>query len=253
MKKTTSELQDAWTESAPIRVASDFGSEGMIRPTVKPPSTLQRRRELYLSSQVQGGRALEAPEGGVSYNPSAESHQRLLEMAVDEEKERLLKEAKDEERIRALSEVVNARRQAVGGNELVDGMAIGPGDAGSDAEASEAAEERRTKPTKRKTQAQRNKKLRARETARLAALESTQRRIIKSIASVPALQSSLEKREKALAEADRLAKMAKRERERLGLEGGEKVGKHRVGKGSVAVQLGEDLAETLRQIKVGLQ
>ncbi len=35
-----------------------------------------------------------------------------------------------------------------------------------------------------------------------------------------------------------------------GLSGGEKVGKHRVRSGDVAVQLEEDLSENLRQLKV---
>ncbi len=244
------QLRDAWTESVPA--TSKFGEEGMIKRPVKPPPTLAKHRENYLSSQVEAGRGTELPEAGVSYNPTAESHQRLLELAVEEEEERLRQETADEERIKALGEVVNARRTATAlEREYADGMIVGPGEVDNASVVDEEEEERTVKPTRRKTQAGRNKAIRLREASRLASLEARQKKTLRSISAVPALKSTLEKREKGLVEAERLAKLAKRERERLGLEGGEKVGKWRVGKGSVAVQLGEDLAETLRQVKVG--
>ena len=212
---------------------------------------MAKHRANYLWSQVEGGRATEIPEGGISYNPSAESHQRLMDMAVEEEEKRLKKEAEEAERIRELGEVVNARKAALPGEEYADGMVVGPGEieAGSVSDA-EAGEQRIVKPTRRKTQAMRNKTFRRREAARLAELEARQKKLHKSVSAVPGVKSTLEKRDRRRIEADRLAKLAKKERERLGLAGGEKIGKHRVAKGSVAVQLGEDLAETLRQIKV---
>lgn len=250
-KACPSSLWDAWIAPDPGPVG-EFGEEGMIKRTVKPPPTLAKQREIYLSSQVEGGRGTEIPEGGVSYNPTAESHQRLLEFAVEEERERLRNEEAEAERIKALGEVVNARRTAVSGDEYAPGMVVGPGElvARSSSETEEEGEERQVKPTRRKTQAERNKALRLREAVRLAKLESRQKKILKSISAVPAFQSTLEKREKAMAEAEWLAKLAKKERERMGLQGGEKVGKYWVRKGSVSVQLGEDLAETLRQVKV---
>lgn len=60
------------------------------------------------------------------------------------------------------------------------------------------------------------------------------------------VQFTLTARQQAIAsrQAARLA------RETRGLSGGEKVGKHRIKTGEVEVQLGEDLSENLRGLKV---
>ena len=243
VRAVSSSLHDAWVD-APIPTGA-YGEEGMVKRAIKPPPTLAKHRGNYLRSQ-EAGRAIDIPDGGVSYNPTEESHRRLLSLALEEEEARLKKEAEDEERTKALSEVKNARSISLG-EEYVNGMRIGPGE-GLEVDATE--EPRVVKPTRRKTQAERNKALRLRQASQLEADETRRKKMVKSIASVPALRSSIEKREKRLTEAGRVSSLAKKERERLGLEGGEKIGKHRVGKGGVAVQLGEDLAETLRQVKV---
>jgi nucleolar protein 53 len=248
---------DAWTEPpAPAPVKGGFGEETIVKRQVKTPKTLAARREIYLESQVQNGRGVELPDEGTSYNPRAEAHSRLIELAVEEELAQIKKEEEEAKRIATLGEVVNARRQPVQGDEYAPGMVVGPGevegedDDESDDEASGSGKV--VKPTKRKTQAQRNKAKRAKEQARLEALEKTQRRLQAEITSLGkgGIRKALEERQKKMEEAERLAKIAKKERERLGLEGGEKIGKHRVGKSKVTVQLGEDLAESLRQVKV---
>ena len=248
VKKSASQLRDAWLGTGP-ETKGDFGEEGMRKRAVKPPTTLTKRREIYVSSQVEGGRAIELPEGGVSYNPTAESHKRLLDLAVKEEMERLRMETVDAERIKALGDVVNARRAASFGEDHVGGMVVGPGEV--DTVDSEVEGEGFTvKATRRKTRAERNKTLRQREAVRTAEHEASQKKLLRSVASAPAVKASLDKRAKEMIEAERWARLAKREGERFGLQGGEKIGKHRLGKGSVAVQLGENLAESLRQIKV---
>ncbi|CAD6564391.1 MAG: hypothetical protein TREMPRED_004971 [Tremellales sp. Tagirdzhanova-0007] len=247
VKKSASQLRDAWLGTGP-ETKGDFGEEGMRKRAVKPPTTLTKRREIYVSSQVEGGRAIELPEGGVSYNPTAESHKRLLDLAVKEEMERLRMETVDAERIKALGDVVNARRAASFGEDHVGGMVVGPGEV--DTVDSEVEGEGFTvKATRRKTRAERNKTLRQREAVRTAEHEASQKKLLRSVASAPAVKASLDKRAKEMIEAERWARLAKREGERFGLQGGEKIGKHRLGKGSVAVQLGENLAESLRQIK----
>ncbi|KAK1921389.1 putative translation initiation factor IF-2 [Papiliotrema laurentii] len=247
---------DAWTEPpAPAPVKGGFGEETIVKRQVKTPKTLAARREIYLESQVQNGRGVELPDEGTSYNPRAEAHSRLIELAVEEELAQIKKEEEEAKRIATLGEVVNARRQPVQGDEYAPGMVVGPGevegedDDESDDEASGSGKV--VKPTKRKTQAQRNKAKRAKEQARLEALEKTQRRLQAEITSLGkgGIKKALEERQKKMEEAEKLAKIAKKERERLGLEGGEKIGKHRVGKSKVTVQLGEDLAESLRQVK----
>ncbi|ORY26491.1 ribosome biogenesis protein Nop53/GLTSCR2 [Naematelia encephala] len=248
-------LRDAWTAEAEPQVIPPgaFGEETIVKRIVKPPRTLAQQREIR-AVQIELGRGVEIPEGGVSYNPTAESHGRLLELAVEEEKARLQKEAEEERKIALLAGSVDARKQHVDGEDFAEGMRVGPGY--TEGEEEEEGEEegdsvvKQTK-TKRKTQAQRNKALRQRELARLEALEKEQRRLARSVEtlSLASIQGTLAKRDRRAKEAERLAKLAKRERERLGLAGGEKIGKHRVKKADVTVQLGEDLAESLRQVK----
>lgn len=239
--------KDAWVDAARTVPVGTFGEETMVKVKVKAPKTLATRRENYLSSQVEEQRGVEMPDEGTSYNPSAEAHARLLEQAVDEEQAQLLREQQEADRIATLGEVVNARRQRVVGEEYAPGMTIGPGEIG---EESEEEQVRVVKPTKRKTQADRNKAKRRHETARLEAIEKTQKRLLASIGGISAVKSTLEKQHKTMLEAERLAKLAKQQREKMGLEGGEKIGKHRLDKARVTVQLGEDLAESLRQVKV---
>ena len=249
-------LTDAWnTASARAVPVGEFGEEGIVKAKVKTPITIARQREIYLSNQVAGGRGLETPDQGTSYNPKEADHTRLIELAVEEEKAQLAREAAEEERIRVLGEVKNARRQHADGDEFeyAPGMKVGPGeideDDVSEDDDEDAAGPSKTKAQKRKTQAQRNKAKRLKEQARLDAIEKTHKRLVASIGGLKGVQANLEKREKQMAEAERLAKLAKKQRERMGLEGGEKVGKHRVVKPRVTVQLGEDLAESLRQVK----
>jgi nucleolar protein 53 len=223
----------------------------------KAPITLQRQREIR-RAQVEEGLVVEVPGAGTSYNPSQEAHERLLEKAVEQELGKLAGEAREEMRAAILGEVVVARRNAsASAGEFAPGMIVGPGDleGDEDDEANETNEEEDTavkKTTKRKTQAQRNKAARKKELARLEKIAVREKNLHKSIGGVSNLKKLAEQRAKEAAEAERARRLAKREKERMGLEGGEKVGKHRVKKADVAVQLGEDLAESLRQVKVGL-
>lgn len=253
--KTIGEInKDAWTEDQCVKVPGGYGEEGMIKRTVKVPKTLRERREIYLENQVSTGRGMEKPDEGTSYNPKAEAHSRLIELAVEEEKAQLKKEEEEAERIKVLGEVIKARRPIIVGDEYASGMTVGPGEEDEE-ETNESSGSRIIKPTKRKTQAQRNKAKRVKEQERLEKIEKSQRRLQAEITSLGkgGIRKALEEKQRKMDEAEKLAKLVKKERERLGLEGGEKVGKHRVEKGRVTVQLGEDLAESLRQVKVGFQ
>ncbi|KAK4686764.1 nucleolar protein 53, partial [Tremellales sp. Uapishka_1] len=248
-KLESADLHDAWTAKEKIILAEGgFGQEGMNTVKPKVPITIQRQRDIHFEEQVAKKRNEDLPTGGTSYNPTVESHQALLDLAVEEELVRLAQEEKDAERIRELGEVVIARRNArIAGDEMTIGEGEDDDDEG-DVDG-ETVEERKVKIHKRKTQAQRNKKLRARENNRLEKIEKTNKTLLKAIASVPTLKKSVEEKVRAEEERRRIRALAKTQRERRGLEGGEKVGKHRMKKEQVTVQLGEDLAESLRQVK----
>lgn len=251
-------LEDAWVAQKDPVKRGTFGEEGMVKHSVKPPPTLASRRAI-LQMAIESGRIVDLPTGGTSYNPSAESHTALLEEAVQEELGLLQKESVEEEKVKQLGEVVVARKLVGDTGELAEGMAIGPGEDDEEVSPSDGEEVNdevggaRKKATVRKTQAQRNKALRQRREKEQLEIQLRDQKLHNSLSTLSAskLRKEAEKRDREQREAERLAKFAKKERERLGLVGGEKVGRHRVQKGRVEVQLGEDLAESLRQVKVG--
>ncbi|OCF41026.1 nucleolar protein 53 [Kwoniella heveanensis CBS 569] len=245
-----SSAHDVWVEQQVVVPTGGFGEETLVKKSIKVPETLRRQREIYLSSQVEGGSALETPEAGVSYNPSAESHAQLITQAVQEEMGLLQKEAQVEAQVEVLGGVIEARRNA-GPSEFAEGMKVGPGEIdgeGSDSDAGEGGLPAK-KQSKRKTQAQRNKALRAKMAEQAAKAEKEKRKLANSVSSVAAFKKELERKAREEKEKERIAKLAKKEKERLGLQGGEKIGKHKLSKKRVEVQLGEDLAESLRQVK----
>lgn len=175
----------------------------------------------------------------------------MMKEALEEELEILKKEEREAARISTLGEVVISRRD--NDNEfsetVVGGMTIGAG-LGADEESEDEDEGYKPKPTKRKTQAQRNKIARTKAKLLEAREAASRKRTEQAILSAKKTNKDLEARKRAVEEAVRSRKAAAVQREKVGYEGGEKIGKHRVSKGAVAVQLGEDLAESLRQVKV---
>lgn len=252
-----SSLGDAWGAPELIpTLEGDFGNEAIYTAPIKTPKTLTKLQELrraVASAQAES----EIPSTGVSYNPAVEAHSALLSAAVQEEMDRLEAEKREAERVAVLGDVIAGRREVdIMGEEAqgkILGMTIGRGDGlASDVDESDSDDEDGFKPkqTKRKTQAQRNKALRAREARHAAKHEAERKRLEKAIPGAKALGKNVEARQKAQEEAKRLRRVAAAQREKAGYAGGEKVGKHRVGKKAVEVQLGEDLAESLRQLKV---
>lgn len=256
-------LDDAWDASVPPVSTDEFGAEGMIRAQVKAPRTLAEQRRLRQGRLENGLQLLdETPEAGTSYNPTAESHAALMEKAIEEEMALLKKEVEQEEQIRQLGEVVVSRKivNADGSGsvgEYAEGMRVDTlSDSGADSDSEEVDESSKPlpkKPSVRKTQAQRNKALRRREAAQALEREKRMKTIHKNLgaSAVAKIKKEAEARLDEMREKERMAKLVKKEKERMGLEGGEKICRFKVGKKRVDVQLGEDLAESLRQVKVG--
>ena len=251
--------------------SNEFGAEGMMQSTVKPPRTLAQQRRLRQGRLEMGLHLIdETPESGTSYNPTAEAHAALMEKAIEEELELLNRERQQEEQIKQLGEVVISRR-AVNADprvgEFADGMVVDTLSDASDSEAEDDADAEVNadadgdskpapkKPTVRKTQAQRNKALRRKQIQQEEERERRMRAIHKQLgaSAVHEIKKQAEMRMEIMKEKERLAKLNKIEKERKGLEGGEKIGRFKVGKKRVDVQLGEDLAESLRQVKVSLK
>jgi hypothetical protein len=113
-------------------------------------------------------KALPIPHEGLSYNPRLESHQELLDKAVQEELAHLQKEDEEQKRIQTAAGFVLQPAYIPG---VASGMKVGDGDetalpVEADIEV-ELSEGPLTKPQKRKTQADRNKAHRAREAVRV--------------------------------------------------------------------------------------
>ncbi|KAK8844750.1 hypothetical protein IAR55_006600 [Kwoniella newhampshirensis] len=252
-----SSVQDVWTESTGSDqveglAKGGYGEETIVKRKVKTPVTIKRQREIYLENQVKAGQALEIPEAGLSYNPSAESHAKLMQQAVEEEMEVLKREAELEEHVKKLGGVIEARKNDKTVSEFAAGMLVGVGETTGDSDSEDDDNEASTaikKPSKRKTQAQRNKALKQKAIEEALKAEKEKRKLANSVSSVAAFKKDVERRAKELKEKEEAAKLAKKEKERQLKKGGEKIGKYRVVKNRVEVQLGEDLAESLRQVK----
>ncbi|CAK9786988.1 P60-like protein [Cutaneotrichosporon oleaginosum] len=246
----TETLADPWVTEKQLSLPGGWGNEGVVKVKPKTPETLARQRELRRAVDA-AQLAAELPRAGVSYNPSAPAHAALLEEAIAEEMDTLAAEERVQAEIEARGGVVDALRKNQDGEDMVAGMRIGGGEGEdeSEEEEDEDAEGFKPKPTKRKTQAQRNKAARAK-ALRLAEREDAiRRKMERHVGAARALSKSVAAKERAAELAAQQRRAAAAARERLGHAGGEKIGKHRVQKAPVAVQLGEDLAESLRQVK----
>ncbi|WWC97570.1 hypothetical protein V866_004454 [Kwoniella sp. B9012] len=245
--------KDVWTgtQEEEIVVKGGFGEETIIKKQVKVPTTLAKAREIYLNSQVENGVHLEIPQGGLSYNPTLESHQSLINDAVQEEMDLLKREEEQLKKVEELGGVVENRRNNWVPSEFAEGMAVGPGELSDEEDQSndEEGEVVVKKQSKRKTTAQRNKALRAKMAQQAAKAELEKRKLHKSVSSVAAYKRELEKKMEEQKEKEMIAKLAKAQKAKMGLQEGEKIGKYRLNKKRVEVQLGEDLAESLRQVK----
>lgn len=248
-----SSLRDAWeAEEAAQTLPGGYGDEAIVKRAIKTPETLERQRELRRAVDAAQLDA-ELPRAGISYNPSAPAHAALIEAAVAEEMGKLAAEERVDAEIAARGGVVEARRGVDDfGDDVVGGMRIGRGDGDDDEDSDDEDGEGGFKPkqTKRKTQAQRNKAARAKAALLAEREEANRRRIERHVGAARSMSKSVAAKERQAEEDARQRKMAAKARERAGFAGGEKIGKHRVQKSSVAVQLGDDLAESLRQVKV---
>ncbi|KZT32571.1 hypothetical protein SISSUDRAFT_1066822 [Sistotremastrum suecicum HHB10207 ss-3] len=193
------------------------------------------------------------PHEGTSYNPPVQSHQELLDEAVRREEERL----KEVEKWKHVKERMEEARRDVGEGD-VDGGAEGmkvdvPGEGGDEEDEDEEEEEEEGEKVEkstpaRKTKQQRRKAAKALAEKRAKLAEAAKRRQLSHLSSLKALRRSLTSTT-ASSTLDRQKKEeAKKEKMKEGL-GGTRVGKYVVGEGGVDVLVGEELVESLRELK----
>ncbi|KAJ9119601.1 hypothetical protein QFC22_003310 [Naganishia vaughanmartiniae] len=255
------DLKDVWGADGTAVVDSpppqpeEWGYEARLSE-LKPhaPVTFTRQRELQ--NTLSTSKTLPIPDSGISYNPKLEKYQALLEQAVQEEMERLEMERQEEERVEKyrLLAKLNARPTQRGD---AAGMTVAAGD--QEAIASEGLEPEqgdqvfrellKIKATTRKTQADRNRiaRRKAADQAIKQAREAKQLRA--HLASLPSIKAQVEARMKADDQAEERRRLRDVELAKTGIVPGQRVGKHKMQDRRVEVQLGEDLSETMRQIK----
>lgn len=181
--------------------------------------------------------AVQLPEQGTSYNPTYEAHQDLLQTAHDREVKRMEETEKAEE--------VRRRMEAAWENMDDDGMRVDADDEYEDEEEEEAEDLGPVRPPQRKTALQRRKAARLQAEKRSRASLAQKRQQLASITTIKSLRRAAAN---AQSEAERAAAERAERKITKGLIG-MRIGKHVVKEGDVDVQLGEDLPESLRELK----
>lgn len=213
--------------------------------------------------------AIAEPHQGTSYNPPVDAHTELILKAGDLEERR----AKEAERLVEVKQRIGKAITTAGVTQegVPEGMVVDERGDDEDAEGEEEGEgPLAKKPPARKTKQQKSKA--ARQRAEVCALLtrtensltiSTQKRalaerrhkklMLSSISSVKALRREGSSVSHRLSEAELQRKqhqLALLEKMRKGGLQGMRIGRHKVPEREVDVQLGEDLSESLRALKV---
>ena len=213
--------------------------------------------------------AVTEPHQGTSYNPPVDAHQELLLEAHEKERKRL----REEQKIAEIKEKFSQLHQPTG---TEDGIGTVPGMKLDEVAPEEEEEEEQgggqSIVPSRKTPARQTKKQRRRAAEQLALVwrlyisalsmsnpafqrrsleeKAARKRLAASVGEARTLRKASLKLMKMREEEKAQRRLAmKYQRRRRGLAG-QRLGKHVVPEGGVEVQLGEDLSESLRAMKV---
>ncbi|KAG8887737.1 hypothetical protein FRB98_009121 [Tulasnella sp. 332] len=221
----------------------DYLPDLVMKPQIKPPKPDRDRTMIAVKAVVQ-------PHEGTSYNPHVTAHRELLESAV------AIEEQRENKRIALSAAVAAAQAGAAaihdGPNvERTNGMAVYLPEKGKDAGTDEEDEiPLDRKVTKPKTTRDRNAQ--ARQLAiKSAHLEKLRLKKLNHSINFAKLIDKEVAAQLSAKDKELLGRRVRRkDRFKAGL-GGKKLGsKHIVPRGEIDVQLGEDLSESLRGLKV---
>ncbi|KAH8112822.1 tumor suppressor protein Gltscr2 [Phellopilus nigrolimitatus] len=217
----------------------DFLLPLVEKPAIKPPQVPDPRATILLAAVV-------APHAGASYNPPAEAHQELLRRANDKAE----KQEKTHERYVSIKNRMDAARKTQA-KDVQPGIPLGmavDGDAGANDEATEGEDEGAETPVSskasvRKTQQQRRKASKLQAEKRALAERAAKKRFLGSLSTLKALRTSVDKSLSRHGQVRLQRRLVLQEKLRQSGLAGSRLGKH-------IVQLGEDLSESLRGLKV---
>ncbi|KAG0247436.1 Glioma tumor suppressor candidate region protein 2, partial [Mortierella polycephala] len=220
----------------------DFVMEIVTKVPAKAPKSFKQKQKVVLP-------AVKAAHPGASYNPTMQDHQGLLRLAHNEELRILEVKEKLEKKLaypKELDEMVTFNDQTGG---LLEDSADEDEEEEEEEEQMEGQEEIGVKAKKvkgKKSIAERNRLARAAETHKKEAEIKRQKELMKQTNKVKEIMKTVEE-EEAETEKRRVESEQKREeKEKAGMK---RVGKFNIPKERIHVQLQDELAESLRQLK----
>ncbi|KAF8126791.1 P60-like protein [Boletus edulis] len=190
--------------------------------------------------------AVPVPHPGASYNPPVHAHEELLmnaykvEQRKQDEADRLLEARKKIEGACAFAADSNTEG-------VPAGMVIDQIKDDEETVANTPAVVPKRLPTK-KTKQQRTRMAKQKAEKHALAEKALRKRLLNSINQVKAFRSDISKLTDAQQQARLARQLALRLKLRKGLAG-QRLGKHRVPENDIEVQIGEDLSESLRNLK----
>ncbi|KAF9194763.1 hypothetical protein BGZ50_005803 [Haplosporangium sp. Z 11] len=219
----------------------DFVTEIVTKVPAKAPKSFKQKQKVALP-------AVKTAHPGASYNPTMQDHQGLLLLAHNEELRILEEKEKLEKKLaypKELDEMVAFDDQTGG---LLEDSADEDEEEEED-EQTEGQEEIGVKAKKvkgKKSITERNRLARAAETLKKEAEIRRQKELLKQTNKVKEIMKTVEE-EEAETEKRRIENEQKREeKEKAGMK---RVGKFNIPKERIHVQLQDELAESLRQLK----
>ncbi|KAK3811425.1 MAG: ribosome biogenesis protein Nop53/GLTSCR2 [Linnemannia gamsii] len=216
----------------------DFVGEIVTKVAVKAPRSFKQKQKVSLP-------AVKEAHPGASYNPTMQDHQGLLRLAHNEEL-RILHQRETIDNRLAYPKELDAM---LAYDDQTGGLLEDSED--EDEEEEEEEEEGKedapkTKKKGKKSIAERNRLARAAETAKKEAEIKRHKELIKQTNRVKDIMKTVEE-EEAETEAKRLEnEQKKEEKERAGMK---RVGRFNIPKERIHVQLQDELADSLRQLK----
>ncbi|KAG0064116.1 hypothetical protein BGZ89_009360 [Linnemannia elongata] len=220
----------------------DFVGEIVTKVSVKAPRSFKQKQKVSLP-------AVKEAHPGASYNPTMQDHQGLLRLAHNEELRILHQKEKIDSKL-AYPKELDAM---IAFDDQTGGLLEDSNDEEEESEEEEEGEDGEgdadaPKPKKKgkKSIAERNRLARAAETAKKEAEIKRHKELIKQTNRVKEIIKTVEE-EEAEMEAKRLENEQKREeKEKAGMK---RVGRFNIPKERIHVQLQDELADSLRQLK----
>ncbi|KAG0270765.1 hypothetical protein BGZ95_001551 [Linnemannia exigua] len=231
---------DSDNDSSDVDMIGDFVGEIVTKVAVKAPRSFKQKQKVSLP-------AVKEAHPGASYNPTMQDHQGLLRLAHNEEL-RILHQRETIDNKLAYPKELDAM---VAFDDQTGGLLEDSNDEEEDEEEEDEEGEGKedapkTKKKGKKSIAERNRLARAAETAKKEAEIKRHKELIKQTNRVKDIMKTVEE-EEAEMEAKRLEnEQKKEEKEKAGMK---RVGRFNIPKERIHVQLQDELADSLRQLK----